>query len=82
MERCPPLLKEDRAVCGNSRGFFLLVRAGKVLARPLLKRLFTSVVEDLMPETQCRFCGNRSTVDLMFAARQLMEKCRDQHRDL
>ena len=74
--------KGDKADCGNSRGISLLGGAGKVLARLLLKRLVTSVSEDLMPETQCGFRANRSTVDMIFAARQLMEKCREQHRDL
>ena len=74
--------KGDRAVCGNSRGISLLSAAGKVLARILLKRLVSSISEGLMPETQCGFRANRSTVDMIFAARQLMEKCREQRRDL
>ena len=74
--------KGDRAVCGNSRGISLLGAAGKVLARLLLKRLITSVSEELMPETQCGFRSNRSTVDMVFAARQLLEKCREQRRNL
>ena len=74
--------KGDRAVCGNSRGISLLSAAGKVLARLLLKRLVNTVSESLMPETQCGFRANRSTVDMIFCARQLMEKCREQHRDL
>ena len=35
-----------------------------------------------MPETQCGFRQNRSTSDMIFAARQTMEKCREQQRDL
>ena len=48
----------------------------------MLKRLVDSVAESLLPETQCGFRANRSTVDMIFCARQLMEKCREQHRDL
>ena len=74
--------KGDRALCSNSRGIALLGTAGKVLARILLKRLVASVSESLMPETQCGFRSGRSTVDMIFAARQLMEKTREQHRNL
>ena len=74
--------KGDRAICSNSRGIALLGTAGKVLARILLRRLIASVSESLMPETQCGFRSGRSTVDMIFAARQLMEKSREQHRDV
>ena len=74
--------KGDRAVCSNSRGIALLGTAGKALARILLRRLVASVSESLMPETQCGFRSGRSTVDMIFAARQLMEKIREQHRDV
>ena len=74
--------KGDRAECGNSRGISLLSVAGKLLAKILLKRLIKHVSEDLMPETQCGFRQNRSTSDMIFVARQTMEKCREQHRDL
>ena len=42
----------------------------------------SGITEGLLPETQCGFRANRSTVDMIFCARQLMEKCREQHRDL
>lgn len=74
--------KGDCAVCDNSRGISLLSVAGKVLARIMLMRLLECVAEDVLPESQCGFRRQRSTVDMIFVARQLQEKCREQNRDL
>ena len=74
--------KGDKTICGNSRGIALLGTAGKVLAKLLLNRLITNISEKILPETQCGFRGNRSTVDMIFAARQLLEKSREQNRKL
>ena len=74
--------KGDRGQCGNSRGIALLSTAGKVFAKILLNRLVSSVSEDILPESQCGFRSNRSTADMIFAARQLLEKSREQRRDL
>ena len=71
--------KGDKSQCGNSRGISLLSVAGKILANILLKRLIQHVSEDLMPETQCGFRQNRSTSDMIFAARQTLEKSREQY---
>ena len=60
----------------------MLSVAGKVLAEILLKRLIKNVAEELMSETQFGFRKNRSTSDMMFAARPTLEKCSEQHRDL
>ena len=60
----------------------MLSTAGKVLAKILLKRLVNSISEGILPESQCGFRANRSTVDMIFAARQLFEKSREQHQSL
>lgn len=73
--------KGDRSVCGNYRGIALLSIAGKVLSRVLLNRLIT-LAETILPESQCGFRGGRGTTDMIFVARQLMEKSVEQHRDL
>ena len=73
--------KGDRTVCGNYRGIFLLSVAGKILARILLNRLL-AVAEEVLPESQCGFRASRGTIDMMFCARQLQEKCREQSKDL
>lgn len=74
--------KGDKAVCGNSRGISLLAVAGKVLAKVMLQRLVNNITESMLPESQCGFRKNRSTVDMIFTARQLQEKCREQYEDL
>ena len=35
-----------------------------------------------LPESQCGFRKNRGTIDMVFAARQLQEKCQEQNTDL
>ena len=72
----------DRTECGMSRGIFLLFVAGKVLAEIMLTRLLEHVVDLVLPESQCGFRHRRSTIDMIFVARQLLEKCREQHQDL
>ena len=74
--------KGSRAECANYRGISLLDVAGKVLARVLLVRLLNSVAELVFPETQCGFRKDRSTCDMIFVARQLLEKAREQRQDL
>ena len=72
----------DRAECGNSRGISILSVAGKVMAKIMLTRLLEHVVDIVLPESQCGFRRGRSTIDMIFVARQLHGKCREQHQDL
>ena len=74
--------KGNRRCCDNHRGISLLSIAGKILARVLLNRLLTHLETGLLPESQCGFRTGRGTVDMIFAARQLQEKCKEQHQDL
>ena len=48
----------------------------------MLLRLVSSVSELILPETQCGFRRDRSTVDMVFVLRQLQEKCIEQHQEL
>ncbi|KAL8563736.1 hypothetical protein ACOMHN_063504 [Nucella lapillus] len=74
--------KENRQSCDNHRGISLLSIAGKILARVLLNRLLEHLEQGLLSESQCGFRAGRGTTDMIFAARQLREKCMEQHRDL
>ncbi|KAL8572130.1 hypothetical protein ACOMHN_052927 [Nucella lapillus] len=74
--------KGNRQSCDNHRGISLLSIAGKILARVLLSRLLEHLEQGLLPESQCGFRAGRRTTDMIFAARQLQEKCMEQHRDL
>ena len=71
--------KGNRQACDNHRGISLLCIAGKVLARILLNRLTAHLDQGLLPESQCGFRKGRGTTDMIFAARQIQEKCREQH---
>ena len=65
--------KSDRTDCGNCRGISLLSIAGKIFARILLNRLSTHITPMVVPETQCCFRGNWSTVDMIFRLRHLQK---------
>ena len=58
--------KDDRAECGNGRGFSLLSVAGKLLAKIMLTRLLEKVIDLALPESQCWFRRERSTIDMLF----------------
>ena len=61
----------------------MLSIAGKILAQLLLNRLSNHVYQnDILPESQCGFRPARGTMDMIFAARQMQEKCREQNSDL
>ena len=60
----------------------MLSIAGKILVRILLNRLTTLLNQGLIPESQCGFRKERGTIDMVFAAKLLQEKCQEQHIDL
>ena len=74
---------------GNKTGNFviatnisLLLTAGKVLAHLLLNHLLADLEHGLLPKSQCGFWKDSGTVDMVFAAQQLQEKCQEQNQDL
>ena len=74
--------KGDKSLCDNHRGISLLSIAGKILAKLILNRLTEHIIDDVVPESQCGFRPMRGTADMIFAVRQLQEKCREQQKDL
>ncbi|GFR68799.1 hypothetical protein ElyMa_003742900 [Elysia marginata] len=66
----------------NHRGISLLCIAAKILAGILLNRLITHLEQGLLPEYQCRFHKGGRTIDMIFAALQLQEKCQELNVDL
>lgn len=74
--------KGDKSDCNNHRGISLLSVAGKIMARLILDRLTTHLTEKILSESQCGFRSGRGTIDMIFSARQIQEKCREQHMDL
>ena len=53
-----------------------------MLAKIMLTRLLEHVVDLFLPESQCGFRHGRSTIDMIFVAWQLHEKCHEPHQDL
>ena len=74
--------KGDKSSCDNYRGISLLSIAGKILSKVILNRLSKHLLDEIVPESQCGFRKNRGTVDMIFASRQVQEKCREQNKDL
>ena len=75
--------KGNPHVYDNDRGISLLSTAGKILARVLLNRLNEHLERSgLLSESPCGFRKNRGTIDMIFTARQLQEKCQEQNVDL
>ncbi|BHF84896.1 hypothetical protein SprV_1002804800 [Sparganum proliferum] len=69
--------KGNRQICDNHRGISLLNIVGKIFVRILLNCLNNRLEQSLLPESQCCFRRHRGTTDMIFATRQLQEKCQD-----
>ena len=74
--------KNDRLNVNNYRGISLLAVVGKIMVLVMLNRMRDPIAETVLPESQCGFRRNRGTTDMIFAVRQLMNKTREQHRNL
>ena len=68
--------KGNLKLCDNWRGISLLDVVGKVFARILQERL-QKLAEKVLPESQRGFRKGRGCIYMIFAARQLLEKCRE-----
>ena len=68
--------KGDLKQCDNWRGISLLDVIGKILARIVQERL-QMIADKVLPESQSGFRKGRGCVDMLFVARQLVEKTRE-----
>ena len=68
--------KGDLTMCDNWRGISLLDVAGKLLGRIVQERL-QCIAESVLPDSQCGFQRGRGCSDMIFVARQLVEKARE-----
>ncbi|BHF75994.1 hypothetical protein SprV_0501909200 [Sparganum proliferum] len=67
--------KGNRLLCNNHPGISLMNIAGKIFARIPVNRLNSQLDQRRMPERLCGFRRHCGTTDMIFAARQLQEKC-------
>ena len=65
--------KGDLNVCDNWRGISLLDLGGKLFAKVIQSRLQADA-EEVLPDSQCGFWQVRGCVDMIFCARQMIEK--------
>ena len=69
--------KNDQAEYGNDRGIWLVTHAGKVLIKVTTNRLSNYCErEDILPEEQCGFRPQGSTIDMIFVVRRLHQRAR------
>ena len=77
-----PIFKEgDLQQCDNWWGISLLDVVGKVFAQVIQERL-QIIAERILPDSQCCFRKGRGCCDMIFVARQLLEKTREHHESL
>ena len=72
--------KGDLRKCDNWQGISLLDVAGKVFA-PVIQARLQAIAEGILPESQCSFRRGRGCTNMIFVARQLVEKCHEHHRE-
>lgn len=78
---CPIYKKGDKMRCENYRGITLLNVGYKIFSGVLNERL-QRCAEEIIGEYQCGFRRKRSTVDQLFAIRQMMERFYEHDTDL
>ena len=69
--------KKDWTECEHFRGISLVAHAGKVLLKVIAGRLSDYCEREIiLPEEQCGFRPQRSSVDMIFVVRRLQELAR------
>ena len=74
--------KGSKSDSSNFSSISLLSIVGKLFSRIILNRLVCTIVNGILPESQCGFRASRVTVDMIFSARKLLEKCQEQNLPL
>ena len=74
--------KGEKSNCSNYRGLSMLDVAGKIFAKVLNQRFSSHIAEEILPESQSGFRADRSTTDMIFLCRQILEKSREQQQQL
>ena len=59
--------------------FYFKEKIAFLFSRIILNTLVRTIVNGILPESQCGFHASRGTVDMIFSARQLQEKCKEQN---
>lgn len=70
--------KGDITICDNNRSIFLLCVFGKGFAK-IINRRMQELAEQILPESQSGFRKHRGTTDMIFVARLLIEKAKEQN---
>jgi hypothetical protein len=73
--------KGDKTLCQNRRGIALLMVIYKIFAQFLAGRM-TLYVEEVAGDYQRGFRKNTSTIDRIFAVRQILETCYEYDADI
>ena len=74
--------KGSKLDCSNFRGISLMSIVGKLFSSIILNRLACTIVNEILPESQCSFRASCDTVDMIFSAQQLQAKCKEQNLPL
>jgi hypothetical protein len=78
---CPIHKKGDKTLCSNYRAIALLDLVYKVFSKIISKRL-EPYMEDIVGKYQAGFRRNKSTIDQIFAMKQILEKCYEYDTDI
>ena len=68
----------SKSDCNNYRGISLLAIADKILEKVRLKRLTSTIIDPILPESKCGFRANRGATEMIKAE----ENSKKQHKDL
>ena len=71
--------KGSKSGCSYFKGMSLLSIVGKLFSRIILNVLVWTIMNGILPESVCGFRASCGTVDMIFSARKLEEKCKEQN---